>query len=286
MTGFAEAFSSGDDLENELIQSITGMGGVGKTQAAVEYSHRHADNFDVVWWLRCEHSATLANDFAALAEPLDLPEKDAPNQQAAIDAVRRWLEGHDRWLLVFDDAADPDELELYLPCAVAGQIRVTSRNPDWDGVAAPLHVELFVREESIEYLLKRHERTVAGTFRLSMEQARQKCAHADALLKLCAFLAPEDLPLDLLLEECTDGLPDELLPLFDDEIRSQATAALCQYSLLERRGDSLLIHRPVQAVTIESLSATDCKRWTEAAIKVLNKHLGTDVETNLSSWPV
>ena len=138
-----------------LVQAITGRGGVGKTQAAVEYAHRHAEDFDLVWWLRCEEPAVLAADYAALAGPLGLPEGQQSEQRAAIDAVRRWLDGHDRWLLVFDNAHRAEDLRGYLPRTGGGQVLITSRNPDWQGTGQPLHVELFNRAESIDYLLQR-----------------------------------------------------------------------------------------------------------------------------------
>lgn len=58
-----------------LTQAITGLGGVGKTQTAVEYAYRHESDYRVVWWIKSEETITLASDFAALASALNLPEK-------------------------------------------------------------------------------------------------------------------------------------------------------------------------------------------------------------------
>ena len=65
------AFPSGQPTA--LTQAIHGLGGVGKTQLAVEYAYRHAAEYEVVWWVRAEEPATVAADYAALAGPLDLP---------------------------------------------------------------------------------------------------------------------------------------------------------------------------------------------------------------------
>ncbi|MSR56633.1 MAG: toll/interleukin-1 receptor domain-containing protein [Planctomycetaceae bacterium] len=330
-----------------LVQAITGLGGVGKTEAAVEYAYRHVDDFDVVWWIRAEQPATLAGDFAALASPLNLPEKDSLDQESVIDAVREWLERHERWLLVFDNVHTPEDLYKYLPRAATGQVLVTSRNANWKGPAAQLHVEVFRRDESVRFLLQRAgttdrdssaseiamEReaaewlgaelgdlplaldlaaayirakriflkdylrlfqeafqgirsTVAGAIELNIEQARQQSEHCEAILTLCAFLAPDDIPIDVLLGGAAD-LSDvpELAPLQDECNRNRALAALCQYSLLERSEEMVSVHRLVQAAMYDRLPEAARRRWAELAVQLVNQHLATDVNSNVACWP-
>src|SRR5262249_21268569 len=132
-----------------LTQAIHGLGGVGKTQLAVEYAYRHAVEYDLVWWVRAEEPATLAADYAGLARPLDLPEKDAAEQALAVEAARVWLEHNRRWLLIFDNAVDPTDLERYRPRGAGGHVLITSRNPRWRGAAQPLRVEEMARKEAV-----------------------------------------------------------------------------------------------------------------------------------------
>jgi tetratricopeptide (TPR) repeat protein len=138
-----------------LTQAISGLGGVGKTQLAVEYAYRHAAEYDVVWWVRAEEPVTLAADYASLARPLDLRQRDKPDQRVVVEAVRRWLGQNAGWLLVFDNARDPTEVRGYLPQAATGHVLITSRNPAWRGVASPLTVQVLERAESVDFLLKR-----------------------------------------------------------------------------------------------------------------------------------
>jgi hypothetical protein len=62
-----EALASGERAAFTQTSAITGLGGVGKTQLALEYSYHHADEYQVVWWVRSEEPATLAADYAGLA---------------------------------------------------------------------------------------------------------------------------------------------------------------------------------------------------------------------------
>lgn len=112
-------------------QIIHGLGGVGKSQIAAEFCYRNGADYDVVWWLHAEEESSLIADFTALATALDLPEKDAEEQEKVIRAVRHWLERHDGWLLVFDNTRNAESLRGYLPQANGGHALITSRNPDW-----------------------------------------------------------------------------------------------------------------------------------------------------------
>jgi len=136
-------------------QAVHGLGGVGKTQLALEYAYRYAADYGLVWWLRSEEPAILAADYAGLATALDLPEKEAKEQDAIIKAVRQWLDHHSGWLLIFDNANQAQDLLPYLPQAAIGHVIITSRSPHWKDVANPLKVPVWPREESVAFLMRR-----------------------------------------------------------------------------------------------------------------------------------
>lgn len=140
-----------------LTQAMTGLGGVGKTQTAVEYLYRHAAEYEVAWWIRSEEPAKLASDYAALAEPLRLGEKGAQDQRTIVQAVRGALAGTGRWLIVFDNATGPDEIRDFLPPGGTGHVLVTSRNPAFGKVAHTLKVQAMSSAEAVEFLLKRFQ---------------------------------------------------------------------------------------------------------------------------------
>lgn len=137
------------------LTALHGMGGVGKTQLAAEYAYAQRAEYQAVWWLNAETEATLANDLAALARALDLPEKDAREIPVIVAAVLRWLNGHTDWLLIYDNALNEAAVRAYLPQARSGHILVTSRDPNWRGVAQSLEVKTLDTEAAAKFLLER-----------------------------------------------------------------------------------------------------------------------------------
>ena len=93
-------------LEKSGIAALTGLGGMGKTQTAAQYAHRHREDYPAVLWVRAESLETLFSDLSQLAARLELPEREAKDQSVALDAVKRWLDEQERWLLVLDNVED------------------------------------------------------------------------------------------------------------------------------------------------------------------------------------
>lgn len=144
-----------EDGYTAVTQAISGLGGIGKTQIAIEYAYRFSHDYDVVWWMRSEEPATLAADYAKLAWKLALPEKDAADQMVAVEAVRSWLGRSTNWLLIFDNAGDQSDVRNYLPQGGFGHVLITSRNQNWRGTAKPLSVSVLARSEAVAFILKR-----------------------------------------------------------------------------------------------------------------------------------
>ena len=166
--------------------ALHGLGGVGKTQMAVEYAYRYRSEYDLVWWIPADQPVLVRSSLATLATRLGLASASVAGIDdavaAVLDALRRG-EPYDRWLLIFDNADQPEDLNEFIP-REPGHALITSRDNRWDTVADTILVDVFSRSESVEFLNRRVPTGIAeadagrlaeelGDLPLALEQAAQ-----------------------------------------------------------------------------------------------------------------
>ena len=61
-----------DDRPHPAAQLISGMGGVGKTEIATEYIHRHRDKYEIIWWIRAEQTDRVRDALVKLGQRLEV----------------------------------------------------------------------------------------------------------------------------------------------------------------------------------------------------------------------
>jgi tetratricopeptide (TPR) repeat protein len=156
-----------------LTQAISGLGGIGKTQTALEYAYRYAEHYQAIFWLKADSQTALSSGFIEIAALLNLPEKDAQESELAIRAVVNWLEYHTGWLLIFDNADVPELLKPFRPRNASGHVLLTSRAQLFDhlGISTPVELQTMSPDEAVQFLFTRTGKKV--------DNAAEKAAAAE-----------------------------------------------------------------------------------------------------------
>jgi tetratricopeptide (TPR) repeat protein len=337
------------------VQALTGLGGIGKTQIAIEYAYRYRSDYQAILWATANSRETLVSDFVAIATLLDLPERDVQDRNLTIHAVKNWLTTHSSWLLILDNADDLALVAEFLPGGNSGHILITTRTQAIGNIANSFTVGKMETEEAKLFLLRRarvlprsetipenlladaeaivstvdglplaldqagayieetgsslqdyihlyhsrrrtdilkrrgrnavaHPSSVALTIALSIERVGQVNLGAVDLLRLCAFLAPEAIPIEIFTKGASDlGAILQAVAMDTYELNA-AIEELLMYSLISRDPDThaLTIHRLVQTVLIDAMDKQTQKMWAERAVRAVNRAF-PDVE--VSTWP-
>ncbi|GHO98729.1 tetratricopeptide repeat protein [Reticulibacter mediterranei] len=326
-------------------QTINGLGGVGKTQCAVEYAYRHRQEYRYVFWVNAASRETFIADYVTIAALLKLPESGEPEQARVIERVKGWLAEHDLWLLILDNADDLNMAYTFLPTTGTGHILLTTREQAAGPLARSIEVKEMDIEEGAVMLLRRtkllardasldqanqqereqarnivlmmgglplaldqagayieenactlaeyleafehrqadllrrrgrygsdHPDPVATSWSLSFEKVEQNNALASSLLRFCAFLAPDDIPEDMIVKGAIK-LGPALQPLaHDPTLLREVVGELSRFSLIRRSPDhhTLSMHRLVQAVLKSTMSQDEQRHWAEWAIQTVS----------------
>jgi tetratricopeptide (TPR) repeat protein len=167
-TGKSETLGRLDELLQEKgqvaisqPQAIYGLGGMGKTQTALQYTYLHRKNYEAIFWVESEGEQELQFNYASIAQPLKLKERNEKKIQSVVKAVREWLTKNQNWLIIFDGANTPEFIRSLIPRYSKGHIIITSRSNRFDylGVLTPIELTEMSEEEAVEFLAKRIRRT-------------------------------------------------------------------------------------------------------------------------------
>lgn len=143
-------------------QAIKGLGGVGKTQIAVEYAYRTQEQgcYTHILWVNAASEEAMMTSFLTLAELLPaFPAQKETDQRKLIAAIKRWLEHCPQsWLLIFDNANAVSLVQEYLPTTGNGGILLTTRSSAVGSLASSIEVENMSFVEGTHLLLHRAQR--------------------------------------------------------------------------------------------------------------------------------
>lgn len=338
--------------------ALTGLGGIGKTQVAVEYAYRCREQgvYTHTLWINAASEETIVTSFTSLAALLStFAATNETDQHKLVDTIKRWLEDcSDRWLLIFDNADDLSLIGHYFPRYGNGSILLTTRTHAVGSLATPIEVEKLGVMEAIRLLRRRAQRldqaaddemqamknlvvaldcfplaleqagayieetgcsfetylhlysthrsallarrgaqasnypnSVATTWSLSFQQVEHGNPAATQLLQLCAFLAPDHIPEELLTEGATYWPPLLGQTITDPFTYNQMLQALLRFSLVKRLTENhfLNIHRLVQVVQTEMIAPKEQRQWAERIVRAVNDLFPRQPREDVASWP-
>lgn len=136
-------------------QAICGLGGVGKTQVALEYAYRYAEDYHAVFWTRADSRDTLVAGLLEITDALSLPERDARDQSVIVAAVKGWFSQQRNWLWILDNADDLALLAEFLPSPIRGHLLITTRAQALGRLANRIELETLGPDLATLLLLRR-----------------------------------------------------------------------------------------------------------------------------------
>lgn len=179
-------------------KALYGMGGIGKTRAAVEYAWAHREDYTALLFAQANSQEELRRNLANLATPLLLEERGASEEEVRLNAVLAWLAANRGWLLILDNIDTPDalaEVNQLMGRLVGGHVLLTSQLDRFARHVEPLELDVLSLDAAVAFLLeatnsRRHKRAdddaaareladELGRLALALEQA------AATIEKLC-----------------------------------------------------------------------------------------------------
>ena len=324
-------FTGRNDLLNEIYKGlqasffviITGFGGFGKTQAAVEYAYRHASEYEYMWYFNANSEEQLKGDYREFAiDSLAISNVRELDFEIIYRRVIEWFRTNTSYLLIYDNAENCTNLKKYLPQRQQGKhVLINSRVQLKGIVAERLAATVFSDKDSVDFLQNRigglniedahklskalgclplaleqaaayieksrlsvvqyisqlekhglkvltaiptateYEHTVLAVWRTTYKRIEEEAKDDEQtesalqLFKLCTYCAPDDIPLQLFIDERNEThqpLSNKLDPDNEPE-HVELIDRLIQYSLvsfkLDNNGRALIsLHQLIQKI--------------------------------------
>ena len=145
--------------------ALYGLGGIGKTQLALEYVHSRKDNYERIYWISAVNKGTLLAGYQDIAKRTNcVPAVSELKASEVAEKVLEWLKFQKSWLLIIDNLDQIEAIDGYLPHTSPTQhTLITTRNPYCDDIPAEgLKVEPLDIDDAIDLLLDRSKLEDAG----------------------------------------------------------------------------------------------------------------------------
>jgi len=325
-----------------LSQAISGLGGIGKTQTAVEYAYLQRDKYKAIIWLNAESPQELEAGCSDVLRRLQAS-RPKDDRDSVVHTFKDWLDCHRGWLLILDNADDPATLNSFLPNVEHGHVLITSRAQDFQklGILDPIELPNLPLDDATQFLLRRcrreeadakerdaalelaqeldglplaleqaaayiyetkaqfqvylkgyrrrrlelleargpalgcYPRSVVTTWATNFEAVQQESPAAADVLRLSAFLAPDNIPFELVSQGAPHLGPDvarvfakEKDPLLVHDV----LRPLARFSLIRIDGHRRVynLHRLVQEVLKAAMDEKTRRNWCKRLVRSMD----------------
>jgi tetratricopeptide (TPR) repeat protein len=140
-----------------IVCAVEGMGGVGKSELALQYADRYREEYEARYWLTLRETGlaqvvvTLANSYIDLPEPM---QSRSLNEQAAW-YWQNWLPDRGNLLVILDDVASADRIpDLAMPIDPRIKVLVTTRERSLNTDFQQVRLELLSQGKAIALFIK------------------------------------------------------------------------------------------------------------------------------------
>ena len=137
-------------------QTISGLGGIGKTQLAIEFAYRYASNYQTaIWLVNAESSASVYNEFIKFSSDLKIQQSENWTEDELGEVTRNWMQANTNWLIIFNNLVSDTTIEKYVPeSLLGGHILITTRNTQMIS-GFNIDLSVFSPNEAVAFLHKR-----------------------------------------------------------------------------------------------------------------------------------
>jgi hypothetical protein len=126
---------------------VYGLGGIGKSEPALQYALRNTGHYHLTWWIDADSPAQIQEGLADLARAITAGVHSVAAGQATVEEAVSWavswLAAHPGWLIIFDNVEQPTDIEPMLGRLTGGHVLITTRRAiGWHGLCATVGLEV------------------------------------------------------------------------------------------------------------------------------------------------